>query len=57
VIHATHNLLRVIRQIYTCGIIDQPCGYGYGRPYYGTYWGQGRRVARRVYRRHDRWDW
>jgi hypothetical protein len=30
--------------------------YGYGRPYYGTYWGQGRRVARRVYRRHDRWD-
>ena len=31
-------------------------GYGYRRPYYGTYWGQGRRVARRVYRRHDRWD-
>jgi hypothetical protein len=31
-------------------------GYGYGRPYYGTYWGQGRRVARRVYRRHNRWD-
>jgi hypothetical protein len=30
--------------------------YGYGRPYYGGYWGQGRRVARRVYRRHDRWD-
>jgi hypothetical protein len=30
-------------------------GYGYGRPYYGTYWGQGRRVARRVYRRHGRW--
>ena len=30
-------------------------GYGYGRPYYGTYWGQGRRVARRVYRRHERW--
>ena len=30
-------------------------GYGYRRPYYGTYWGQGRRVARRVYRRHDRW--
>jgi hypothetical protein len=30
-------------------------GYGYGRPYYGTYWGQGRRVARRVYRRHQRW--
>ena len=29
--------------------------YGYGRPYYGTYWGQGRRVARRVYRRHERW--
>jgi hypothetical protein len=31
-------------------------GYGYGRPYYGTYWGQGRRVARRVYRRHNRRD-
>jgi hypothetical protein len=31
--------------------------YGYGRPYYGTYWGQGRRVARRVYRRHERWGW
>ena len=30
--------------------------YGYGRPYYGTYWGQGRRVARRVYRRQERWD-
>jgi hypothetical protein len=30
-------------------------GYGYGRPYYGTYRGQGRRVARRVYRRHERW--
>ena len=30
--------------------------YGYGRPYYGRYWGQGRRVARRVYRRHNRWD-
>ena len=30
--------------------------YGYGSvPYYGTYWGQGRRVARRVYRRHERW--
>jgi hypothetical protein len=31
-------------------------GYGYGRPYYGNYWGQGRRVARRVNRRWDRWD-
>ena len=46
--------------------------YGYGRPGYGyalsklrlrlqpsgygTYWGQGRRVARRVNRRWDRWD-
>ena len=30
-------------------------GYGYRRPYYGTYWGQGRRVARRVGRRHARW--
>ena len=30
-------------------------GYGY-RPYYGGYWGQGRRVARRVNRRWDRWD-
>jgi hypothetical protein len=30
-------------------------GYGYARPYYGNYWGQGRRVARRVYRRHERW--
>ena len=31
-------------------------GYGYGRPYYGNYWGQSRRVARRVNRRWDRWD-
>jgi hypothetical protein len=31
-------------------------GYGYGRPYYGNYWGQGRRVARRVNRRWNRWD-
>ena len=31
-------------------------GYGYGRPYVGTYWGQGRRVARRVNRRWERWD-
>ena len=31
-------------------------GYGYGRPYVGTYWGQSRRVARRVNRRWDRWD-
>lgn len=31
-------------------------GYGYGRPYYGTYWGQSRRVARRVNRRWNRWD-
>jgi hypothetical protein len=31
-------------------------GYGYGRPYYGGYWGQGRRVARRVNRRWNRWD-
>jgi hypothetical protein len=31
--------------------------YGYyGRPYVGTYWGHGRRVARRVNRRWDRWD-
>jgi hypothetical protein len=30
--------------------------YGYGRPYYGGYWGQGRRVARRVNRRWNRWD-
>ena len=30
--------------------------YGYGRPYAGTYWGQSRRVARRVNRRWDRWD-
>ena len=30
--------------------------YGYGRPYYGTYWGHNRRVARRVNRRWDRWD-
>jgi hypothetical protein len=29
--------------------------YGYGRPSYGTYWGHSRRVARRVYRRHNRW--
>ena len=31
-------------------------GYGYSRPYYGTYWGHNRRVARRAYRRWDRWD-
>jgi hypothetical protein len=31
-------------------------GYGYRRPYVGTYWGQSRRVARRVNRRWDRWD-
>jgi hypothetical protein len=31
-------------------------GYGYNSPYYGTYWGHNRRVARRVYRRWDRWD-
>src|SRR5262245_35213223 len=31
-------------------------GYGYSRPFYGTYWGHNRRVARRVYRRWDRWD-
>jgi hypothetical protein len=30
-------------------------GYGYSRPYYGTYWGHNRRVARRVYRRWNRW--
>ena len=30
-------------------------GYGYSRPYYGTYWGHNRRVARRAYRRWDRW--
>jgi len=30
--------------------------YGYGGPYYGGYWGQGRRVARRVNRRWNRWD-
>jgi hypothetical protein len=30
-------------------------GYGYGGPYYGTYWGHNRRVARRAYRRLDRW--
>jgi hypothetical protein len=36
--------------------------YGYGyyggyRGYYGGYWGHGRRVARRVWRRHERWGW
>jgi len=31
---------------------------GYGYPgYYGGYWGHGRRVARRVWRRHERWGW
>ena len=31
--------------------------YGaYPRPYYRPYWGQGRRVARRAYRRWNRWD-
>ena len=36
-----------------------PAGYGYygGYPgYHGGYWGHGRRVARRVWRRHERWD-
>ena len=35
-------------------------GYGYYggyRGYYGGYWGHGRRVARRVWRRHGRWGW
>ena len=35
-------------------------GYGYYggyRGYYGGYWGHGRRVARRVWRRHRRWGW
>ena len=34
-------------------------GYGYSggySGYYGGYWGHGRRVARRVWRRHERWD-
>jgi hypothetical protein len=31
-------------------------GYGY-QGYYGGYWGHGRRVARRVWRRHERWGW
>jgi len=31
-------------------------GYGYNGPYFGTYWGHDRRVARRVYRRWNRWD-
>ena len=31
-------------------------GYGYYGPHYGTYWGHNRRVARRVYRRWNRWD-
>jgi hypothetical protein len=33
------------------GYDDAYPGYGYGRPYYDTYWGQGRRVTRRW----DRW--
>jgi hypothetical protein len=33
----------------------QSYGYGYGGPYYGAYWGHNRRVARRVYRRWNRW--
>jgi hypothetical protein len=32
-------------------------GYGYRRPYVGTYWGQGRRIARRVNRRWNRWGY
>ena len=32
-------------------------GYGYRRPYVGTYWAQGRRVARRVNRRWNRWGY
>jgi len=32
--------------------------YGYpGYGYYGGYWGHGRRVARRVWRRRERWGW
>ena len=30
-------------------------GYDYSRPYYGTYWGHNRRVARRVNRRWNGW--
>ncbi|MGH6865972.1 MAG: hypothetical protein ACREDO_07355 [Methyloceanibacter sp.] len=30
--------------------------YGYRQPYYRPYWGQGRRVGRRAYRRWNRWD-
>jgi hypothetical protein len=33
-----------------------PPYYGHGRPYYRGYWGQGRRVVRRVNRRWNRWD-
>ena len=40
---------------YDPGYPGYDAGYAYYPPYYGTYWGQGRRVARRVYRRHDRW--
>jgi hypothetical protein len=37
----------------------RPYGYGYygGPGYYGGYWGHGRRVARRVWRRHNRWGY
>ena len=31
--------------------------YGYPGYGYGGYWGHGRRVARRVWRRHNRWGW
>ena len=31
--------------------------YGADPGYYGGYWGHGRRVARRVWRRHERWGW
>jgi hypothetical protein len=40
----------------TYGYAYPSYGYGYGRPYYGGgYWGHDRRVARRVYRRHNFW--
>ena len=42
---------------YDPGYPGYDADYAYYPPYYDTYWGQGRRVARRVYRRHDRWGW
>jgi hypothetical protein len=42
---------------YGYGYGYRPYGYYGGPGYYGGYWGHGRRVARRVWRRHNRWGY